>query len=125
MSSEVHSSDDGFEGLPDIFKKQIADSLIREEMLREFGDLSFNDLIDALPPIRKAPGAAPFDAVKFDKWAAGGASSHEKILARFILKIWNHDTKWKCGEFDITDVALLDAPYRAVIMKWVANPSFP
>lgn len=77
---------------------------------------------------RKLEGWTPenFTIDKFKK-AAGPWSSSERVLARFIVSVWNpNDAKadgWLC---DVTDVASsINTEDKMVIFHWMATPVYP
>jgi DNA primase len=66
-----------------------------------------------------------WDPKEFDK-ATSKLSSGERVVAQFILSVWNRQTKWKCGRFDAVEAAAkLDHANMQPISRWLQQPWWP
>ncbi len=53
-------------------------------------------------------------------------SSGERNAAQFVLSVWNPNTKWQCGQFDLVEAAArLDDTHRNAITQWLQKPWWP
>jgi hypothetical protein len=100
------------------------------------------------PTLDEADGVDPFDVDILDAWACGPVpSSGGRYAAQFILAVWsgrvgrvgsrptrdsegswifNVETAWKCGPFDVVDaLGTWDAQHRSAFLEWAANPWWP
>ena len=67
-----------------------------------------------------------FDANEFDNWAANTPISNgEKIIAQFVLGVWDRYTEFKVGKFDLFNAAnKLDNQNWEIIVNWCKKPFF-
>jgi hypothetical protein len=94
----------------------------REELLRK----KMTELAQRFPCLVNAPGTEPYQPEELDRWAAGPASSGERITARFVLSVWSPDTDWACGRFDLMEALRIWGPtHRDPFLKWAADPWWP
>lgn len=101
---------------------------------------NFQNFVDSLPSLRRAPGAHPFDAGKMLRWLCSTGMSHgEMLAARCVLGVWNVDTNWveqareaglpepeAARRFDVLEAAAVwDPAHLAAFGKWIESPFFP
>ena len=69
----------------------------------------------------------PWDAERFDKWAAGPCPGHGALeAARFVLSVWNPGTQWKCGRFNLHEALWCwDHAHKEAFLRWCAEPFWP
>lgn len=66
-----------------------------------------------------------WEAESFDRQSLK-FSSGERLAAQFVLGVWNPQTKWECGRFDLMEAASrFDEDHRHVILEWLQNPWWP
>jgi hypothetical protein len=77
----------------------------------------------SFPSLRGAPGVKLWDAKTLDRWAKAGPSHGERVTARFVLAVWNSDTDWECGKFDLMEaLSVWDAKHHTAFLAWVREP---
>ena len=72
-------------------------------------------------------GSINFNDSAFDKWASGPLSKGQRIIAKFILGVYDQysNDQWECGKFDIFEAAgVLSSDNLNVIAEWVKKPFF-
>lgn len=88
----------------------------------------FHELVISFPSLAQdAAGVLPFNADRFDKWARGPSpGSGALAAARFVLSVWNPQTKWKCGAFNLHEaLCCWDGAHSEAFAAWVADPFWP
>jgi DNA primase len=66
-----------------------------------------------------------WDAEAFER-QSGKFSSGELAVAQFVLGVWNPNTNWQCGRFDLIEAASrLDPMHRQTIIDWFCDPWWP
>ena len=90
-------------------------------------DSRMASLARSCPTLRVAPGVEPWDAPKFDLWAAGPApSSGGRHAARFVLAVWNDTASWMTGRFSVTEaIQIWDESHHKAFHPRVAHPWLP
>jgi hypothetical protein len=85
------------------------------------------ELALAFPTLQSAPGVTPWNAKELDNWAFSDApGSGGKWAARFVLNLWNADTDWDSGLFEVFDaIAAWDEAHRKAFLLWASNPWWP
>jgi hypothetical protein len=82
----------------------------------------------AVVPDKILHGSINFDASAFDQWASSTSSlisKGERIIAQFILGVFDQYHEWECGRFDIFEAAgVLSKGNLQVISEWVRKPFF-
>lgn len=69
-----------------------------------------------------------FDAVRLNKWARTdpAVTSGSLHAALFILQVWNPDTKWTAGRFNVARAfQVWDYHHHSAFMAWARDPWFP
>jgi hypothetical protein len=76
------------------------------------------------PTLRNADGVCPFNADRLDAWTRSGAATNaSRQAAAFVLNVYNHDHKWKCGPFNLgLAFGVWDQHHRAAFQAWAMNP---
>ena len=66
----------------------------------------------------------PWEANRFDAWAAESALSHgEKVSARFVLAVWDPKAEWRSGRFNLMEaLRIWDPEHRAAYLAWASDP---
>ena len=58
-----------------------------------------------------------------DEWAAGVASTGERLAVQFVLAVWNQHHEWKCGKFDVIDASSTwDEEHWNAFRAWADRP---
>lgn len=86
-----------------------------------------SELARTFPSTAKAAGVALWDASTLDRWAAETPiSPGERATARFLLAVWEPETEWACGRFDLMDaLKRWDERHLAAFLAWAADPWWP
>lgn len=80
-------------------------------------------LAESFPSLRGNPYVRAWDPKALDEWAAGLASTGEKLSAQFVLAVWNQFEEWKCGRFDVLDAyARWDEKHWDAFRAWACDP---
>ncbi len=81
-------------------------------------------LARSFPTLRDAYGGVkPWDAAQLDRFAFEPVADGARHAARFVLAVWNNDTQWQCGRFDVIEaMAVWDADHREAFLEWAKNP---
>lgn len=76
------------------------------------------------PSLIGVPGVSPWNAVKLDAWVAVSRPSLEqRYAALFLLSIWDVQSEWRSGRFDIMNALLVwDYRHREAFFSWARNP---
>ena len=82
------------------------------------------ELSKAFPSLAEQGSVKNWDAMALDEWAASGIPCHgEKLVAQFLLRVWNQYEEWECGKFDpIEAQGVWDDEHWQGFQKWTANP---
>jgi len=107
---------------------------------RDEGCDAMASLCALFPALRKAPGAAPWDATAMLRHACGAISHGEQLAARFVLSVWNCKADWneeahkkgflraddRLRRFDVFEaLAVWDFANREAFLTWARDPFFP
>lgn len=66
-----------------------------------------------------------FDAARFQSWILINGNYSQKIIAQFVLTIWNFHTVWGIGVFNFWEACkILKMEDRKLIAKWVIKPFY-
>lgn len=93
-------------------------------------------LCESFPSLRGVPGTAPWDQIRFARWASGPApSAAMRLAAAFLLTVWNgcdsedswwNEGKFSVGHFDAVDaMRLWDYQHQAAFVSWCLKPFWP
>jgi hypothetical protein len=86
-------------------------------------DRRMTALARSFPSMHNAPGIEPWRPPDLDRWAAGPASSGERVTARFLLAVWDPSAPWDCGPFDAMEaLAVWDLKHRDAFLEWASDP---
>src|SRR4051794_33787856 len=84
------------------------------------------ELARSFPCLANAPGVDPFRPEDLDRWAAGPASSGERVTARFVLAVWSPAAEWAAGKFDVMEALRIWPPSHAEpFLRWARDPWWP
>lgn len=100
----------------------------------------FQALVESFPSLRRAHGAAPWEAQKFLGWLCSTGLSHGELLAaRFVLGVWNSHADWEkeaklagmespaaAKRFDLLEAAgVWDRAHLDALQAWLEEPFWP
>lgn len=100
----------------------------------------FQSLVESFPSLRRAPGAVPWDAMRFLGWLCSTGLSHGELLAaRFVLGVWNAQADWEheaklagmstpaaAKRFDLLEAAAVwDRAHLDAVQAWLKEPFWP
>lgn len=84
------------------------------------------ELARNFPCLERAPGVDPFKPDVLNRWAWGVASHGERATAKFLLAVWDPETEWCAGRFDVFEaLRVWDVKHRAAFLRWAADPWWP
>jgi hypothetical protein len=84
------------------------------------------ELALCFPSLQGAAGVQPWDPNQLDAWACDGASHAQRVTIQLLLAVWNLETTWDCGRFDLMEgLALWDLPHRVAFLHWAKDPWWP
>ena len=77
------------------------------------------ELALSFPSLQTAEGVSPWEPYKLDAWAIEASIRPVAVCAaQFVLNLWDHRAKWRCGRFRLTQaLAVWDANHRTVLIE--------
>lgn len=88
---------------------------------------TIEQLAVSFPSLANQPGVTPWDSLALDAWACGPAPSHGMLCAaRFVLAVWDPNTDWRCGRFDLMEaMGVWDVAHHRAFVAWALAPWWP
>ncbi len=104
------------------------------------GRSCFFELVQSFPSVRNAPGAMPWNSLKFAAWATSldlHYDDAQQQSAAFLLSVWTgqggavepewfNQGKYRVGNFDpVYALKVWDHLHKQAFQSWCLNPFWP